>query len=109
VVSGANQAVASSATFAPVVVMVTDASGNPVAGAAVTIHQTVAAAEMPCPSRGPCPIAPVLAASQSAGVADVNGLVSVTPMQLAGTAEVTNVAVAAGTQGFVALALQQQP
>jgi hypothetical protein len=106
VVSGAGQVVGSSATFAPVVVMVTDAGGNPVAGAAVTIHQTVDAAEMPCPARGPCPIAPMLAASTAAAVSDSNGLVNVTPMQFAGTAEVTNIAVAAGTQGFAALSLQ---
>ena len=109
VAGGAGQSVPLTATFAPVVLIVTDASGNPVAGASVTIHQTVDAAEMPCPARGPCPIAPVLAASQSSAVSDANGLVSVTPMQLAGTAEVTNIAVAAGTQGFAALALRQQP
>ena len=102
VVGGAGQSVPpTSITFAPVVLMVTDASGNPVAGAAVTIHQTVDAAEMPCPARGRCPVAPVLAASQAAAISDADGLVSVTPMQIAGTAGVTNIAVAAGTQGFV--------
>lgn len=109
VMSGAGQSVASSAAFAPVVVMVTDLSGDPVAGAPVVVHQTVAAAEMPCPTRGPCPIAPVLAASTTAGVSDANGLVSVTPMQLVDVGEVTNIAVAAGTQGFVSLSLQQGP
>ncbi|MGA1983037.1 MAG: IPT/TIG domain-containing protein [Acidobacteriaceae bacterium] len=109
VVSGAGQSVASLGTFAPVVLMVTDASGDPVAGAAVSIYQTANAAEMACPARGPCPIAPMLGAANTAAVSDANGLVSIVPMQIAGVAEVTNLAVAAGTQGFVSLALTQQP
>jgi hypothetical protein len=109
VVSGAGQAVASGGTFAPVVVRVTDAGGNPVAGVVVSIYQTVDAAEMACPARGRCPIAPVLAASTATGVSDANGLVSVVPMQVAGMGEVTNLAVAAGTQGFVSLALTLGP
>jgi hypothetical protein len=36
-------------------------------------------------------------------------LVSVVPMQIAGVAELTNVAVAAGTQGFVSLSIEQGP
>lgn len=108
-VSGAGQAVPVTGTFAAVVVEVTDVSGDPVAGAPVTIYQTVDAAEMPCPARGPCPIAPVLAESSSTATSDGNGLVSVTPMQVAGVGEVTNIAVAAGTQGFVSLAIDQGP
>src|ERR1035438_2837181 len=40
VVSGAAQAIAISGTFAPVVLLVTDGHGDPVAGAAVAVHQT---------------------------------------------------------------------
>jgi len=109
VVSGAGQSVATSSAFAPVVVQVTDASGNAVAGARVAIYQTVDAAGMPCPTHGPCPIAPVLAASTATAISDADGLVSVTPMRIEGTAEVTNIAVAAGTQGFVSLSLEQGP
>ncbi len=109
VVSGAGQTVASAGTFAPVVARVTDAGGNPVAGASVAVHQTVDAAEMPCPAHGACPVPPQLGAANSAAVSDAEGLVRVTPMQIAGTAEVTNVALAAGTQGFVSLSLEQGP
>jgi hypothetical protein len=107
VVGGAAQAIALSGTFAPVVLLVTDGQGDPVAGAAVAVHQTVDAAEGACPSRGPCPAAPVLGASATTAVSDANGQVSVTPMQVEGVAEVTNVAAAAGTQGFVSLSLAQ--
>jgi hypothetical protein len=51
----------------------------------------------------------MLAASQSSATSDADGLVSVVPMQLAGFAEVTNLAAATGTQGFAALALLRQP
>jgi hypothetical protein len=107
VVGGAGQAIAVSGTFAPVVLLVTDGQGDPVAGAAVAVHQTVDAAEGACPSRGPCPAAPVLGASATTEISDANGQVSVTPMQVEGVAEVTNVAVAAGTRGFVSLSLAQ--
>jgi hypothetical protein len=109
IVSGAGQTVPSTATFAPVVAMVTDGGGDPVAGAPVAIYQTVEAGEMPCPARGACPIAPVIGASSSTAVSDVNGLVSAVPMQVTGVDEVTKIAVATGTQGFASLSLEQQP
>jgi hypothetical protein len=109
IVSGAGQTVPATATFALVVAMVTDGSGDPVAGAPVAIYQTVEAAEMPCPVRGSCPIAPLIGASSSTAVSDDDGLVSVVPMQVAGAGEVTKLAVAAGTQGFASLSLAQQP
>jgi hypothetical protein len=108
VMSGAGQMIGLAGTFAPVGLMVTDGAGHPVAGASVAIHQTVDALEMPCPVKGRCPVAPVLGASDVAVVSDVNGLVSVTPMQMP-VGGVTNVAVASGTQGFVSLSLEQGP
>ena len=109
VVSGAGQAVALVGTFAPVIARVTDPGGNPVAGAPVAVHQTVDPAEMPCPAHGACPVPPELGAANTAAVSDADGLIRVTPMQIAGTAEVTNVAIAAGTQGSVSLSLEQGP
>jgi hypothetical protein len=96
-------------TFAPVVLIVTDGSGDPVAGVPVAVYQTVNPAAMPCPARGRCPVTPLLASSVTTAVSDANGQVSVTPMQLAGVAEITNLAVATGTQGFASLSLQQGP
>jgi len=109
IVSGSGQTVALAGTFTPVVLEVTDLAGDPVAGAVVAIHQTATAVEMPCPAHGPCPGAPVYAATQTAAVSDADGLFSVTPMQLPGMAEETNIAVATGTQGFVSLAIEQGP
>jgi hypothetical protein len=109
VVSGAGQSISLAGNFAPLVLMATNASGNPVAGVPVAIYQTVDEYEMPCPARGACPIAPVLGSLDTTAVSDANGLVTVMPMQVAGAAEATNVAVATGTQGFVSLSLEQGP
>ncbi len=46
-------------------------------GAPVAIHQAVVAAEMACPTRGACPMAPLLATTTSATTSDANGLISV--------------------------------
>ncbi len=108
VVSGAGQTVAPGAVFAPVSMRVTDAAGHPVASATVTIHQTVDATALACPAHGRCPVAPVLGESNASAVSDVDGMVSVTPMQVS-AGGVTNVAVASGTQGFVSLAITQGP
>lgn len=107
VVSGAGQIVPLSGSFAPIVLRVTDQDGHPVAGASVAVHQTVDAAEMPCPVHDRCPVPPVLGASTRAATSDADGLLSVIPLQIPGVAEVTNVAVATGTQGFVSLSLEQ--
>jgi hypothetical protein len=109
VASGANQTVNASSTLVPVVLLVTDTASHPVAGAVVQVYQTVNEWDVACPARGPCPIAPVYASSSSSAVSDANGMITVTPQQLAGVAGVTNIAAATGTQGFVALALQEQP
>ena len=108
-VSGAGQIVSASGALTPVVLLVTDAASHPVAGAAVQIYQTVDAWQPPCPDRGRCPIPPVLASSQYSLISDANGLLTITPQQLVGIAETTNLAAATGTQGFLSLTLEKQP
>jgi IPT/TIG domain len=109
VVSGANQIIGAGSTLVPVVLLVTDTASHPVSGAVVQIYQTVSAWEPACPDRGRCPIAPVEASSTSSITSDGNGMVTVTPRQIAGVAGVTNIAAATGTQGFASLSLQEQP
>jgi hypothetical protein len=108
-VSGAGQIVSASGALTPVVLLVTDAASHPVAGAAVQIYQTVDAWQIPCPDRGRCPIPPVLSSTQYSVISDANGLLTITPQQLVGVAETTNLAAAVGTQGFLSLTLEKQP
>jgi hypothetical protein len=108
-VSGDGQIVSASGALSPVVLLVADAASHPVAGAAVQIYQTVDAWQLACPDRGRCPIPPVLASTQYLLISDANGLLTITPQQLVGVAETTNLAAATGTQGFLSLTLEKQP
>jgi hypothetical protein len=108
-VSGAGQIVSASGALNPVVLLVTDAASHPVAGAVVQVYQTVDAWQLSCPDRGRCPIPPVLASTHYSLISDANGLLTITPQQLVGVAETTNLAAATGTQGFLSLTLQKQP
>jgi hypothetical protein len=107
-VEGQAQAIPSTGILQPVVIQVTDGAGHPVVGAPLTLYQTVSG-WVDCPAQGRCPVAPVYQASQASAVSDTNGLVVVTPQQLTGTPQVTTIAAAAGTQGFVSVPLQKHP
>ena len=109
IVSGAGQSVAAASTLAPVSLRVTDTVGHAVAGVPVQIHQTVDAWQMPCPDRGRCPVPPNDDLQTSSVTSDTNGLVTFAPMQIRGTAEVTDIVAVAGEHGFVSLSLQKQP
>jgi hypothetical protein len=109
-VSGAGQIVSASGALTPVVLRVTDSASDPVAGAVVQVYQTVGAWQLPpCPDRGRCPVPPTLASSQFSVTSDANGLLTISPQQLSGVAETTNLAAATGTQGFLTLTLEKQP
>ncbi|GGA68530.1 hypothetical protein GCM10011507_20060 [Edaphobacter acidisoli] len=108
-ISGAGQSVPASETLVPIVLEVTDGASNPVAGASVQIHQTINAWQQACPAHGRCPTTPVNSSSASTVQSDANGLVTITPMQSTGTAEITNIAASAGSQGFVSLSIQKHP
>jgi len=109
IISGAGQSVSASGTLAPIVLQVTDAAAHPVAGANVEVHQTIDGWQTACPARGRCPIAPVYGSLESTIASDANGLITITPIQTANTAETTNIAAATGTQGFISLAIQKHP
>jgi hypothetical protein len=109
VASGGGQSVGSGTVLAPVTLLITDGQGHALPGATVTVYQTAYAWEGACPSIGPCAAAPVLGVMQSSALSDGNGLVQVTPQQVAGVAQVLTIAAAAGTQGFAATSLAVTP
>jgi len=108
-VGGAAQITTAAGTFTPVILQVVDRSGHAVAGATVQVYQTVDAWQETCPGRGRCPVPATYASSQVSLTSDASGLVTVTPQQLTGVAEVTNLAAATGTEGFLSTTLQKQP
>lgn len=107
--SGSSQNLAEGSSFAPAAIQVTDGSGHPLQGAIVTIYQTVQGWEGVCPAQGSCPASPVLAHSQTSAIADANGLVSVTPLQVPGLPQTVNIAAVTGTTGFVTFSLVEAP
>jgi hypothetical protein len=109
IVSGAGQSVAADGVLASVILRVTDTAGHPIEGALVEIHQTVDAWQGPCPAHGRCSVPPGEYAQTSSATSDAEGLVTVLPVQVAETAEITNIVAATGTMGFVSLSLEKQP
>jgi hypothetical protein len=110
--SGAGQSLNASETFAPVSLRVVDSAGHPVAGAAVAVHQSVepwTLWTLPCPDQGRCPIAPVYNSSTTMLTSALDGTINITPLALPGKPEITRIAIACGTQGFLSLSLQKQP
>jgi hypothetical protein len=109
VLRGAGQSIAVGSSLSPVGLLVSDGSGNAVAGAAVSIYQTAYAWEGACPALGPCASAPVLQSAKMTATTDANGRVSVTALQVAGVPQVVEIAVTAGTTGFLSMSLSVVP
>lgn len=109
VTAGEGQAVGSGATFSTISATVTDTAGHPLAGAPVSIYQAVDQIALPCPGLGACPIPAPLKTLQTTVVSDTDGNISFQPIQVPGVAETTNIVLTSGTQGFVSLAVTQQP
>ncbi len=103
------QQVPFSASLSPVTLLVTDAAGHPLQGAPVNVYQRVLAWEGPCTDTVRCPSAPVLKTSQSAGVSDPSGKVTLVPLEIGGIAQVVEIAASTGTYGFVTLTLVKAP
>ena len=100
VVSGGQQAATGGAVLSAVEAQVTDGAGHPLAGATVSIGQTVRALDAACPAVGRCPAAAVLASGTSSAVCDKNGNVAVTPMVVAGAATTTAMEFRPGRRGL---------
>ncbi len=84
--SGTSQYIAESQNFAPVVLHVTDAFGNPVAGAGVVFYETLDGWTEPCGIDGPCAPAPVLAQQTVQAISGLDGSVTLTPLSQNGLA-----------------------
>jgi hypothetical protein len=109
--SGAGQTLALGIPPAPINLQVTDAAGNPLPGALVTLYQTDYAWEAACPvaTTARCPSAPVLATSKTTAVSDTDGLITVTPLLTPNTPQTLAIAAVTGTSGFATTTLTLHP
>lgn len=80
-VSGAGQRVEASQVLAPLVLKVTDAAGQPVAGATVSFYETEFSWAPPCDSTEQCPAPTVLGQKSVSAVSASDGTVTLTPMR----------------------------
>lgn len=78
--SGTSQYINASQTFASVFLHVTDAFGDPLAGASVTFAETLYGWNEPCGAQGECAPAPVLAQQTAEATSGIDGSVSLTPL-----------------------------
>ena len=108
-VSGATQSISAGQAFGAVVLRVVDATGHPVAGATVRVYQTNEGWAAPCVNLGSCPPAPVYGTSEIEAISDANGLLSVAPLDSLGGAEITKIAITAGTRSLSEITLERHP
>ena len=96
--SGTVQYVSLSQGFAPVMLQVTDAFGNPLAGAAVLFAETLYGWTEPCPAQGRCAAAPVLGQQMVQAASGIDGSVTLTPLSPEGLAARLLVTAATGDE-----------
>jgi hypothetical protein len=84
--SGTAQYVAAGQAFAPMVLHVTDAFGNPVAGAEVTLEEAFYGWTQPCGMQGSCGPAPLIAQQRVLAVSGLDGSVTQRPLSEGGMA-----------------------
>ena len=108
-VSGVAQTLDTSTAPAPIVLRLLDNLGNPMAGGAVALYQSLTAFTPPCTPHAVCVPGAQLATQTATATSDIDGVVSFSPLTLPGVA--TNMAglAATGSTSTVAVAVQQHP
>lgn len=108
-VSGAGQSIALGGNLQAVSVLVTDAAGDPLQGAPLTVRQRVQGWEGLCGEPAACPAAPVLNTAKATLNANTGGGVSINPLQVAGQPQTLQIALSWGATGFLTFTLVTTP
>jgi hypothetical protein len=107
--SGTTQYVAAAQSFAPVVVHVVDAFGDPVAGKMVNFAEAFYGWTEPCPAEGNCPPAPLLGQQLVQAVSGFDGSATLVPLAANGLAGRLLVTASAGTNATLNFELDAHP
>ncbi len=107
--AGTRQTMAASATPSLITLRVLDMDGNPMAGASVTLYQSLYAWAPPCPARGRCVQPEFLGAQTAVATSALDGTVSFTPASLPGVATNMLGVAATGNASTLAIAIEQHP
>jgi hypothetical protein len=108
-VSGTAQSLSAAGTAAPVTLRVLDMDGNPMAAGVVSLYQSLYAWAPPCPPRGRCAHAELLASKTATAVSALDGTVTFTPASLPGVAtDLVGVAIT-GNSSSLSIFIEQYP
>lgn len=107
--SGTAQSIAACEAFAPVVLHVTDAFGDPVAGASVTFAEGFYGWTEPCAQQGSCPSGPLLASQTAQATSGLDGAVTLAPLNTNGVAGRLLVMAVTGTNTTLSFELDAHP
>jgi hypothetical protein len=88
---------------------VLDMDGNPMAGASVTLYQSVYAWAPPCPAHGRCAQPEFLGSQTAMAISGLDGTVNFTPASLPGVATIVVGVAATGDTSTLTVAVEQQP
>jgi hypothetical protein len=108
-ISGTDQALASSGTPGAVTLRVRDMNGNPMAGGAVTLYQSLYAWTPPCPPHGRCAAASLLAMQTATAVSALDGTVTFSPASIPGVATNLVGLAVSGTSSTLTITVEQHP
>jgi hypothetical protein len=107
--SGTQQYVAAGQSFAPFVVRVVDAFGNPVAGAPVVFEEAFFGWTQPCAAQGSCPAAPLLAQAAVQATSGLDGTATLMLLTANGMPGRLLVTAVAGTNATLNFELDAHP
>jgi hypothetical protein len=107
--SGASQSMPLTATPSQIMLLVKDVNGNPMAGATVTLYQSIYAWTPPCAPHGICVQGELLATQSSTGTSAIDGSVSFAPAGISGVATNTLGLAATGNTSTANVTIEMHP
>ncbi|HVJ06839.1 MAG TPA: IPT/TIG domain-containing protein [Acidisarcina sp.] len=108
-VSGAGQTMRVEDTPAPIVLRAVDAAGHPMAGAVVSLYQTLSRWSPACGPHDRCRMAPVLNRQMTSAVSGGDGLVTFTPLSQDGVATRLRVTAVTGLLAEINFEIERHP
>jgi hypothetical protein len=108
-VSGTAQTLSTSGTPGLITLRVRDMNGNPMAGASVSFYQSLYAWTPPCPPRGRCAQASLLATQVAVAISALDGTVTFSPASIPGIATNLVAQAVTGNASTVPIAVEQHP
>ncbi|HTV05279.1 MAG TPA: IPT/TIG domain-containing protein [Acidobacteriaceae bacterium] len=108
-ISGITQNIPVGQLFTPIVLQVTDPSGDPLAGAVVTIYETLDAWTLACPPQSVCSPAPLIQKQALQLTSAADGTVTLNPISASGQPVRLYVTAVTGSSAMLNFMLTQYP